>query len=231
MENLRGYARVLGQMRIAQQLNKSLFRKPYLKYGQCCYLWSYFLQLGGILGAKHAANLDAFGDAFLGMTGPPAAMKKWFADTAKPIAENLSEDSMKFWEFVGRKYTERIGYAGDAQSYLLKHGTTKVPASTAAVEAWGYSVQGAALGVLYPHVIRRMFEQTHRPISKASWNRAVAAGLAVPAEQNVMSYEEAEEAENKAFIHYCRECRQDLYPVLSGTQDKVATLVSGSSRA
>jgi hypothetical protein len=59
MEKLSGYAKLLASVRVQKEASKPFFGKPYLKYGQCYALWSYFFQLGGILGGRHSANLDA----------------------------------------------------------------------------------------------------------------------------------------------------------------------------
>lgn len=90
----------------------------------------------------------------------------------------------------------------------------KLPTNTAEELAWQYSEQGAALGAIYPHMIRTMFDQTHAAVSKNQWERARAAGLNIPPEQDLMSYEETEEGENEMFTDYCRECCSDLYSIL-----------------
>lgn len=212
MGNPQGYARVLARVRIEGQLNKSLFGKPYLKYGQLYVMGGYFAQLGGILGAKHSANLDAFGDALMAVSGPPGAMKKYFTEIAKALVEGSPLDSITFTDLVG-----------DSQN-LLQHGMEKVDPGTAEELIWQYSIQGAALGSLYPERIRSIFERTHKRVPKEEWERAHSAGLNIPKEQDVMSYEEVEEAEDEVFMRYCQECRPDLYPVLSGSGVKQADL-------
>lgn len=214
MTDIAGYVRVLAGARVEQQVNKPLIGKPYLKYGQCYGLWSYFFQLGGILGAKHSANLDAFGPAFLGAHGPSGAVKQFFTESADIMSDSL-KDSMTFMDFVGTEFIERIGYTGDAHQFFCDHGMMKLPPDTAQELAWQYSQQGAALGAIYPHIIRKMFEQTHTAVPKEDWERAHAAGLNIPPEQDLMSYEETEEGENRAFMEYCRECCPDFYRILS----------------
>lgn len=215
MQNISGYARVLARTRVEQQVNKPFLRKPYLKYGQCYGLWGYFFQLGGILGAKHSANLDAFGHAFLGARGPSGAVKTFFTEVAKRLVTDSVSDSMTFADFVGAEIIGRVGYTGDAHRFFFDHGMEKLRPNTAQELAWQYSEQGAALGAMYPHIIRRMFEQTHAAVSKEDWERAHAAGLNIPPEQDLMSYEETEEGEDEVFMAYCRECCPDLYSILS----------------
>lgn len=157
-------------------------------------------KLSGLLGAKHSANLDAFGHAFLGVPGPSGALKKFFTEIAKSLVSDSATDSMTFADFVGADFISRMRYAGDPHTFFLEHGMEKLRPNTAQDRAWQYSEQGAALGAMYPRIVRRMFEQTHAGVSKEGWERAHAAGLNIPPEQNQMSYEETEEAEDEAFM-------------------------------
>ena len=75
---------------IQAQLNKPFFGRPYLKLGQCFGLWGYMLELGGILGAKHAAKTDAFVSAFLGMSGAPGLAKGVLVEQASGMAQGHS---------------------------------------------------------------------------------------------------------------------------------------------
>ena len=59
MEKLSGYAKLLASVRVQKEASKPFFCKPYLKYGQCYTLRSYFFQLGRTPGGRHSANLDA----------------------------------------------------------------------------------------------------------------------------------------------------------------------------
>ncbi|MFX0199861.1 MAG: hypothetical protein ACFFCW_27375 [Candidatus Hodarchaeota archaeon] len=213
MENISGYARLLARTRVEQQINKTLLCKPYLKYGQCYVLWSYFFQLGGILGAKHSANLDAFGHAFLGMQGDAGAVKSLFNEVANELVMCSVSDSMTFSDYVGANFMGRIGYTEDAYSFFFKHGMEKITPETAEELAWQYALDGAALGAIYPDVLREMFQRTHAEVPKGIWERARASGLDIPPEQDLMSYEEFEEDEDEVFMAYCRECCPNLYSI------------------
>ena len=79
----------MGVALIRQWANKPLLGKPYLKGGQCFGLWGYLFEVGGLLAAKHRTKLDAFGPAFLGMNGPPGAMKTFCMELANKL---VSED-------------------------------------------------------------------------------------------------------------------------------------------
>lgn len=210
-----GYARVLARTRVQRQLNKPFLGKPYLKYGQCYALWGYFFQLGGILGAKHSGKLDAFGTAFLGARGELGAVKSFFTELAKSFVTDSLIASMTFTDYVMAEFIGRIGYTGDAASFFLQHGMEKIKPETAGELAWQYADQGAALGAIYPDVLRKMFDRTHTAVTKEDWEQARAAGLDIPGAQNRMSYEEIEETEDEAFMAYCRECCPNLYPILT----------------
>ena len=215
MENIPGYARVIARTRVQQEASKPFFGKPYLKCGQCYALWSYFFQLGGILGKRHSANLDAFGPAFLGIHGQPGAVNQFFTEVAERLVAESVKDSMKFQDYVSLEFTRRVGYTGHILTYFAEHGMEKLPPSTAEELAWQYSSSGAALGAMYPQVVRQMFCQTHAPVPNEKWQQMRAAGLNLPPEQDVMSLQETEQSENAAFMLYCGECCPDLYRVLS----------------
>ena len=200
---------------VEQQQNKPFWGKPYLKYGQCHALWSYFFQLGGILAAKHATNLDAFGSAFLGASGKPGAVENFFTDVAARIMMNFEIGSMKFWDYVSAEFIGRVGYSGNPTDYFLQHGMDKIPIETASELAWQYAEQGAALGAIYPQMVRTMFERTHATVLNEKWEAARAAGLDIPREQELTTYEETEQADDAVFMAYCRDCCPRVYTDLS----------------
>ena len=219
MEKLSGFARVVSRTRVNQEQNKPFIGKPYLKCGQCLGIWAYFFQLGGILGAKHRLSLDAFGHAFLGATGEPGAVERFFIAVASDLVRHSISDSITFGDYVNREFRRRMGYAGDPARFFLEHGMDKIPPETAAELAWQYADQGAALGSIYPDILREVFERSHAVVPREQWDLARTAGLNIPSEQTLMSYEETEEGENGVFMAYCRECCPDLYSILSNQPD------------
>jgi len=212
-----GFWRAVAEGFISAQLNKPFFGRPYLKLGQCLAgLWPYLFELGGILGAKHAAKPDAFVSAFLGMSGEAGVARRVLVEQANRMLGRHSLGSMKFWDYVGADFADRIGYRGDGwDTLVIERGTQKVPPKVALTNGWEYTSAGAALGTAHPDVLRAMFERTHADVSKEKWQLFYAAGLDIgpepPARQ---SYEEAKEEENKNFMEYCRQFHPDLYPVL-----------------
>jgi hypothetical protein len=215
MEKIRGFARTIARKRVTQQLNKPFIGKPYIKYGQCPGILGYFFQLGGILGARHRANLEAFGHAFLGATGKPGAVERFFTELANDVASK-SITSMSFGDYVSAEFSRRLGHTGDPTSFLMKHGMNKLLPEQAEDLAWQYAGEGAALGAIYPDQLREMFARQHAIVPREEWELARASGLNISEEQDVMSYEEMEEGENGVFMGYCQECCPGLYVVLSG---------------
>jgi hypothetical protein len=211
-----GFWRAVAEGFIHGQLNKPFFGRPYLKLGQCLAgLWPYLLELGGILGAKYAAKPDEFVPAFLGMSGEAGVARRVLVEQANRMLERHSLGSMKFWDYVGADFADRISYEGDGwHSLVSERGTQKIPPKVALTNGWEYSSAGAALGTTHPNVLRAMFERTYVRVPKEEWQWAYAAGLDIGPEQPRTSYCEAEETENKNFMEYCREFRPDLYSVL-----------------
>jgi hypothetical protein len=80
-----GFWRAVAEGFIQGHLNKPLFGRPYLKFGQCFGLLGYMMKLGGILGAKHGAKPDAFVPAFLGMSGEAGAAKRFLVGAADNV--------------------------------------------------------------------------------------------------------------------------------------------------
>lgn len=210
------YARVVARGLAHEWQNKRLFGKPYLKYGQCFALWGFLFEIGGLLGASHANNLDAFGHAFLGYTGPPNAMRTFLVEVAdKEIALYGVSNATTFFAYVEAEFLRRLAYKDDPGDFFLLHGMDKMPLHTAAELGWQYAEQGSAIGAIVPSLMRGMFETTHAPSSSEQWEQARATGLDIPPTQTQTTYLEAQTAHNEGFLDYCREHRSDLYGVLS----------------
>ena len=207
----------MAERSISAQLHKPFFGRPYLKLDQCVGLWSYLFELGGLLGAKHGAKLDAFVSAFLGLTGEAGEAERVLLARANYLLGRHSLNSMKSWDLIGADLADRIGYKGDVQSGLfMEPGMQKIAADVAARDGWNYARDGAALGAFFPEVVRAMFERTYAAVSKQEWQEACASGLDLGPEPFAeRSYEETTEQDNKKFIDYCREFRADLYLLLS----------------
>jgi hypothetical protein len=210
-----GFWRAVAEGFIQSQLNKPFLGRPYVKLGQCFGIWSYLFEVGGILGAKHAAKIDAFVSAFLGQSGPSGAAKQFLGDVASRMVQEHSLASMKFHDYVGADIASRMNYRGDGwHTLLMERGTQKTPQEVAITNSWEYASTGAALGTTHPDVLRAMFERTHAPVPEQEWQRAYAAGLDIGPEQTRTTYKEAEDTENNNFMDYCQKFRPDLYSLL-----------------
>jgi len=210
MDKSAGYARVMARRRVARAEHKPILGKPYLRLGECLFLGAYFFQMGGILGARYSAKLDAFGPAFLGVKGDPGAVKRFFLEVAAIITERYVTGPATVMDYITRESMERLGYSGHFVDFLQHFGFTKVTSPTAGELLWQHAESGAAFGATHPDRMRRMYERANEAVSDESWRRARAAGLAIPAERDVLTYQEAEAAEAETFMLYCRECRPDL---------------------
>lgn len=85
-------------------------------------------------------------------------------------------------------------------TYFSKHGMNKLEPAAAANVAWEFSSDGAALGAIHPNIIWSMFDRTHVAVPKQKWERMRSAGLDIPPEQDVMTYQETETGENEGFM-------------------------------
>ncbi len=204
----------MARTRVEQQTNRPFFGKPYLKCGQCWVIWGYFFQLGGLLGARHSANPNALANAFLGARGERGAIEDFFGEVADGLLAKSVGESTPL-DYVGAEFIQRVGHAGDPWSFFVENGLQKITPNMAEELAWQYAADGAALGAVHSDTFRKMFERVHASRPREDWERARAAGLDLPSEQDRMSYEEAAEEENETFMRYCRECCPDLYSILA----------------
>jgi hypothetical protein len=51
-----------------------------------------------MLGETHQMNVDAFGDAFLGVAAPPGAVKRLFTELANDIVTRSADNPMTFYD-------------------------------------------------------------------------------------------------------------------------------------
>jgi hypothetical protein len=213
-----GFWRVMAEPRVSsEEPHKPSFGVPYLTpLEQYIALWSNLFELGGMLGAKHAAKLDAFVSGFLGLTGEAGEAERVFIARANYLVSRHSLNSMKSHDLILADLADRRGYKGDIRSRLLMDpAMQKISPDVAARDGWIYARDGAALGSIFPGVVRAIFERSYAAISKQEWDEACASGLVFgPEPPPQRSYEETMEQDNKKFMEYCRQFRADVYAVL-----------------
>ncbi len=214
MEKLVGYARVLARARVKQQEQEPLIGQPHLKFGQCLAVWAYFFQLGGILGAKYSGKLDAFGPAFLGVQGEAGAVERFFTDVASQIVDHYLSESTTLLDYVIADSMKRLNYSGHAVDFFRKFGMEKIRSEAATDVAWQYAESGAALGAIYPNELRALLDRSHA-VPRERWERARAAGVDIPQQQDPFSYEQVRDDEANLFMAYCHDCCPNLYAVLT----------------
>ena len=208
------YASIAAATLIQQHLNKPLLGRPYLKYGQCFGLWGLVFELGGILAAKHSANLGAFAPAFLGGVDDSEVVKQGFTLIADSVQQRLKRnESMTFFDYVQTDFSACSGHTGDTQSH--SYWMTRMLPNQAAEFAQFSATQGSALGAVYPDILKTMFRRTYSSIAREKWERWDALGADLGPYQVPKTYSEAEEEYDKSFMTYCKERRPDLYSALS----------------
>ena len=214
MEKLAGYARVLAQVRVKQTQQTRFFRQPCLKLGQCLALWGYFFQVGGVLGSRYRGKLDAFGTAFLGAQGQPGAVERYFTDLAGEMLSSVDERTT-FSDYLIEDSMKRLNYSGDHVGFLQTFGLKSIKPDTAQEVSCQSAEGGAAFGAIYPDRFRTMFDHTHAAVPVERWERAHAAGLDIPHQQELLSFADVATAEDDLFMTYCRECCPTLHAVFA----------------
>lgn len=214
MENIPGFAFAMAEYRVQQERQKPFLGKPFVRYGQCLFMASYFFQLGGILGGRFRDRLDDFGWAFLGMRGEAGAMGRFYGEVAKVMLPQLAE-CLTISDYVSRTQSELLHFKGDRSELLVQQGMQKIKLDSAAHMCYNYAQGGSVLGALQPDHFKQLFEETHKKADEESWQRFRAAGLDIPEQQDVMTYDEVEQEENESFMAYCQQCAPSLYVSLS----------------
>jgi len=207
--DIAGYARILIRSRVEEAQTKRIFGKPYVKLGQCYLMWSYFFQLGCILGAKHSCHIDTFVHAMFGVRESAETV---LTDTAARLVPNSVNSTMKFSDYILRRLMESTG-TEDLPSFMTKVGMNKLDSESVIAGAWMDALDGAAIGVVHPDLVRDMFALSHAPRTKESWDHAFQ-GVRYDYTTSIMTYEELEKAEDESFMHYCKECCLDFYAIL-----------------
>ena len=151
-----GYHVVFARVRVQQVAIKPFLRKPFVRTGQLVMLGAYLFQVGGILGARHARNADAFGLAFFGLSGPPGAMAKFLSDVAERVGLRLAHADT-FLTYVLGDLSERLGFEGDRADFFAKNWARKVWIDPAVSYASQCAEDGAALGAVQPDVFHAVF--------------------------------------------------------------------------
>jgi hypothetical protein len=214
-ERISGFAKFHARIKFEEHQNKPFWGKPYVKPDQYVATCAYFFQLGGVLGERHSAQVDALGAALLGITGNPGSILKYLSEVATGLQADFPLERMTFPSFVVHETAKKCGYeGGDPSRFFVDRGMQRLPLDASILAARNYTIMGTALGVFQPTTFRSMFALTHRSISKEEWAAAHRAGLNIPSQLDVMSFEEVQDAEDPMFMYYCQECCPELHAIL-----------------
>jgi len=182
--NIVGYSRFLATIQSKEISTKPFFGQPYIKLDQCIALSATYLQMGGILGSKHSDNLDSFIPAFLGIQKPKDSFREFFLRNVETSMDNMGI-AAGFIDFVG----ENIVKSQDNGCNIY---TKKIPINTMIGMAYQCAEEGAGLGVIYPEVLRDMYDYSSQREAR-------------------LSYEIMENGYTQDFMRYCKECCPELY--------------------
>ncbi|MGY1520917.1 hypothetical protein [Luteimonas sp. A482] len=209
--DIAGYARMLIGARVKHEQSSRIFGGPYMKLAQSYALRSYFFQLGCILGSRYRDRVDTFYHAMFGLAESGGQVAKLASENLVPTHVN---ENMKFSDYV---LTDLMGLNGthDLASFMSKSALSKVDSKTVMSDLWTDTLDGAAVGICHPAIVRGMFALSYAPMPKDSWDRARNAGVSLPEKQDLMTYDELEDEETSAFLHYCNECCPHLHDLLS----------------
>ena len=204
----------MAEYRVQHEWHKPLLGKPFLRYGQCLFLASYFFHLGGILGCRYRDKLDEFGWAFLCWRGEAGAMSRYFGEVAEWILPRVT-GCLTTLDYISVAQSETLHFTGDYLELSLQYGMQKIKPASATHMCWNYAQEGSALGAIRSDDFRRLFEATNKKADEESWEFARASGLDIPEKQDVMTYDEVEQGEVESFLVYCQQHAPSVYAVLS----------------
>lgn len=210
-----GFAAELAAYRVQQEWQKPLLGKPFLRYGQCLFMASYFFQVGGILAARYRDRLDQFAAAFLGLHGEEGAVARFYSAVAADMLPRVTPCST-ILDYVTGTQSDRLHIKGAPTGLLLQCGMQKVKPDSATDMCWNYAQDGSVLGAIHPEHFRRLFEETNKKRDDESWQSARAIGVDIPERQDVITYDEVEHGETESFMDYVRQSAPQLYASLSG---------------
>lgn len=198
-----------------REMHKPLFGKPQIKYGQTFIIAGYMFQLGGLLGAAFREDLEPFLTVYHGTYN--------INQTIQSVPDDLDEvtqfgDSVNTLnEFVIALEDKRYKIPEGSLGSMAQYGTRKLDHDIAFFIPWNLGMLGATLGLMRPEIYKRWFENNFKidQESRESWNRAHKAGLNIPAEPDVVTYEEAEQDAFDMFIPYVGEFFPEYNDVLA----------------
>ena len=89
-----------------------------------------------------------------------------------------------------------------------------------------FAIDGTTIGFNYPKLVRQIDSRTNVPFPEAEYDLARSEGpnipilansigMDLPPEQDILTYEETEEAENGLFMAYCKQCCPELHDILN----------------
>ncbi len=186
-------------------MHKPLFGKPQIKYGQTFIIAGYMFQLGGLLGAAFREHLEPFLTAYHGTSDIDATIRSVPTDLAQVTQFGDSVNTLT--DFVIALEDKRWQIPEGGFGSVAQYGTRKLDHDIAFFIPWELGMLGATLGLMRPETYKRWFENNFRMDQerRASWDRAHKAGLQIPAEPDVVTYQQSEQDALDMFIPFVGE--------------------------
>ncbi len=176
-----------------REMHKPLFGKPQIKYGQTFIIAGYMFQLGGLLGAAYREELEPFLTAYHGTPNIDATIQSVPTDLEQ--VTQFGDSVNKLTDFVIALEDKRWQMPEGSLGSIAAYGTRKLDHDIAFFIPWELGMLGATLGVMRPETYRLWFDNNFRvdPERREAWSRAYKAGLNIPEEPDVVTYEQAEQ--------------------------------------
>lgn len=213
-EDRAGFLPTMVRIHTKREMHKPLFGKPQIKYGQTFIIAGYMFQLGGLLGAAFQENLEPFLTAYHGTPNIDVTIQSVPTDLEQVTQFGDSVNTLT--DFVIALEDKRWNIPEGSLGALAEHGTRKLPHDIAFHIPWELGMLGATLGLRRPETYRTWFENNFRisPERRESCIRAHKAGLNIPTEPDVVTYEELEQDALDMFIPFVGEFFPELKDAL-----------------
>ncbi len=194
---------------LQKSLNKSLFGKITVQYGELIFLSGYLAQCGSILAAAFRDRTHHFLVATVTAGDDSEVALNTLTKEIWPDVEKQFALANGFGEFVTASEMARHK-ATDPFTFLKANSKFKLEEPKAREMASDYFFSGIALGLCNPNLARKIYDTESGPKNQKEWDDFRAAGLNIPEKQDVIPYDEFEGTMKAMLLAWCEESRPDL---------------------
>jgi hypothetical protein len=185
---------------------KPLFGKPYMMTGTLFGSLSFMFQTGCILGRHFAGTPGPFFlvycvNAGHEIDGPQYMYQQVQRDVLPFVSAAKSFNDL----IIESERVTRYKDTGPEASFVLRQMTKKVNLDDAYRQNWEWALMGSVFGMAHPDTVVELYSLSHAEVDAESWKRAHDAGLNIPAEQEIIQFDEQEQIDVQVFSEYVRE--------------------------